>query len=68
MVRRLEPQAEVSVPRSVAGWLRAMSDRAGAPAHRILGVLLDRYVQRLPPASRQKFEERLQRWRERNVH
>ena len=42
-----------------------MADRIGAPAHMVLHVLLDRYLRRLPPASREKFEERLRRWRER---
>jgi hypothetical protein len=67
MVRRSEPSVEVWVPKSVALWIRAMADRIGAPAHMVIHVLLDRYLQRLPPASREKFEERLRRWRERTT-
>jgi hypothetical protein len=68
MVRRSEPQVEVRLPSSVASWIRAMSERVGAPAHTVIHVLLDRYVQRLPPASRAKVEKRLRRWRERHTH
>lgn len=67
MVRRHEREAELWVPSPVESWIRAMSKRVGAPAHRVLGVLLDRYVQRLSPSSRKKFDERLRRWRDRTI-
>jgi hypothetical protein len=61
MVRRHERRAEVRVPSSVASWIRAMGKRVGAPAHRVIDVLLDRYVERLPPSSRRKFDTLLRR-------
>jgi hypothetical protein len=67
MVQREESWAEVSVPRSVAAWLYAISERAGEPAHRVMRVLLDGYIERLPPAARAKFDEILRARRGRHI-
>jgi len=52
---------EISVPRSVASWLRSMSERVGEPAHRVIRVLLDSYIQCLPHSARRKLDEMLRR-------
>ncbi|HEY3045676.1 MAG TPA: hypothetical protein VGJ39_16720 [Vicinamibacterales bacterium] len=44
-----------------------MSQRVGVPAHRVIDVLLDRYVKRLPPSSRRKFDTLLRRGRGRTI-
>lgn len=49
------------VPASVGEWLGAMSRRIGVPVHRVLRVLLDRYVERLPAGARRRLTERLAR-------
>jgi hypothetical protein len=67
MSRQFEPWAELWLPAPVVSLVLTISRRLGAPAHRVLDVLLDRYIQRLPAASREKFEERLRRRRERDI-
>jgi hypothetical protein len=47
----------VRLPGPVAHWLGAMSVRVGAPAHRVLRVLLDQYAQQLPTRLRQQLRE-----------
>jgi hypothetical protein len=61
MVQPESPWADVAVPASVAHWIRAMSRRAGAPAHQIVRVLIDCYIQRMPAAARKRLAGLLQR-------
>jgi hypothetical protein len=44
-----------------------MSERAGAPAHRVLRVLLDRYIQRMPASARNRVARLLQLRRDRHL-
>jgi hypothetical protein len=64
MNRRRIDWSSVQVPRSVGQWVRAMSARIGAPAHRIVRQLIDDYVERLPPGPRRQYERIVSRIRE----
>jgi hypothetical protein len=57
MARGDERWDAVSVPPSVAAWLRSMSERVGQPAHHVIRALLDRYIQCLPHPCRRKLDE-----------
>lgn len=54
---RSRRSSTVTVPDPVARWLCAMSVRVGAPAHRVLRVLLDQYAKQLPDRLRQRLRE-----------
>ena len=61
-MRRSRPGwTDAQVPASDGEWLGAMSQRIGVPVHRVLRVLLDRYVERLPAGARRRLAERLAR-------
>jgi hypothetical protein len=67
MPRSKDEYEDVNVPASVASWLYVMSRRVGAPAHRVVRVLLDRYIQQLPVESQRRLTEILRRCRERTI-
>jgi hypothetical protein len=49
-------------------WLGAMSVRVGAPAHRVMQVLLDNYADRLPADLRRRLDEQLLRSERKRPH
>jgi hypothetical protein len=64
MSRDRHSSTVLRLPGPVAQWLGTMSARVGAPAHRVLQVLLDDYADRLPEPLRQRLEEQVRRRRE----
>lgn len=53
------------MPESVGEWLVAMSRHIGTPVHRVLRVLLDRYVERLPKRSQRRIAKIMAQRRQR---
>lgn len=56
---------KIRVPESVGEWLVAMSRHIGTPVHRVLRVLLDRYVERLPKRSQRRIAKIMAQRRQR---
>jgi len=47
----------VRLPGPLVRWLRTMSWRIDVPQHRVLGALLDRYVEGLPEDVRRRLAD-----------
>jgi len=63
MARGTRKREQIGVPAPVAEWVRVMSRRAHAPAHRILEVLVNEYMLRLSPGLKRRLTEALDRTR-----
>jgi hypothetical protein len=61
MPEKKDEYVEIDVPFSLATWLADVGRRAGAPAHRVIDVLLDRYIHTLPPETRRRFDAIMRR-------
>jgi hypothetical protein len=49
----------VHLPSPLAEWIETMSRRVGVPPYRVLGALMERFIEKLPARSRRRLATRL---------